>query len=217
MGEKLSHNGISKQLWRQANSRLIPSAILMVAGAIVAASYGNVRTGDFAHRLTALLGIVVFASFAIAFLRTLTSNIYRLLISYQVSTGRAAAIRFGIRVLGYTIILLITLSLFGVPVGKLLVGGAALGIILGVAAQQSLSNFFASIALIISRPFSVGDSITLTSGPLGGTYVGKIKDIGLTHTTMEKQGGDIVLLPNSAILSGATIIKENEKALPKAS
>jgi small-conductance mechanosensitive channel len=111
------------------------------------------------------------------------------------------------RVAGYIIIVFLVMDLLTIPIGNLLVGGAALGIILGVAAQQALANFFASIVLIISHPFEVGESITINSGALGGKYVGDIVDIGLTHTTLRADDGKFVMLPNSTLLSGATITK----------
>lgn len=194
-----------QKMWRQANLRLIPSAVLCVAGAVVSSLYGNVRSGTTDHKLISLLGLLTFVVFAGAFLRVLTKTIYRLITLSKLSAGRAAAIQFAMRIVGYAAIFLIALNLIGIPVGKLLLGGAALGIILGVAAQQALANFFASIVLIISHPFSVGEYITINSGALGGKYSGLVKDIGLTHTRLEEADGVIILLPNAALLSGASI------------
>jgi small-conductance mechanosensitive channel len=98
-----------------------------------------------------------------------------------------------------------------VPVGHILVGSAVLGIVLGVAAQQALANFFASIILIISHPFTVGESITIVSGGLGGSYEGMVDDIGLTHTKINLVNGNIVKLPNSALLTSAAIVKHVHK------
>jgi small-conductance mechanosensitive channel len=202
------HRSGYKHLWRQANIRLLPSAALCVAGAITSAAYGNIRSGNFDRKLIAVLGIVVFVLFATAFLHVLTKTITRLIALSHLTIGRAVAIQFALRIIGYVAVFLITLDLFGVPVGKLLLGGAALGIILGVAAQQALANFFASIVLIISHPFSVGDEIIINSGALGGKYVGRVKDIGLTHTRLEDEKGNLVLLPNATLLSSASIMME---------
>ncbi len=86
--------------------------------------------------------------------------------------------KFLLRVVGYLFISLTTLDLLGISVERLLFGGAVIGIILGVAAQQALANFFASIVLIFSHPFSVGDDIILFSGALGGKYEGRVVDLG---------------------------------------
>jgi small-conductance mechanosensitive channel len=164
------------------------------------------QSGNLSRKLLALYGLLVFLFFAVAFLRVLTKAIYKLVSQHHLSAGRAGALQFALRLIGYIAIFVVALDLLGIPVGKLLLGGAALGIILGVAAQQALANFFASIVLIVAHPFAVGQHITINSGGLGGKYIGQIKDIGLTHTRLHDEEGNIVLLPNAALLSSATII-----------
>lgn len=206
MDIRKNHKDAHKYLWRRANIRLIPSAMLAIAGAALSSFYGSARSGTLDERLIAVIGVVMFVVFAVTFLRILSGTIYRLITHYQLSPGRAAGIQFVIRILGYAAVFLTVLNLVGIPIEKLLLGGAAVGIILGVAAQQALANVFASFVLMISRPFSVGDRITINSGGLGGKYIGIIKDIGLTHTRLEQKNGSAALLPNAALLSGATIV-----------
>ncbi len=200
-----------KHTWRHANARLIPCGILLVGGAALSGVYGNVRQGDFDHKLIALSGVLIFVIFAVAFLNVLCNAVREIITFYDLSSGRAASIPFILRLVGYITILLSSLELLGISVERLLLGGAVLGIILGVAAQQALANFFASIVLVISHPFSVGENITLTSGSLGGQYTGKVMYIGLTHTRLKDEEGNIVYLPNATILSSATIMAQHRK------
>lgn len=202
-----SHEHVRKNMWRKTNVILLPSAILAIAGAMISSSYGSVRRGDFDERFISLLGLLLFITFSVVFLRVLTKTIARLIALYYMTEGRAGSIQFLLRLFGYIAIVLFALSLLEVPVGKLLLGGAAVGIILGVAAQQALANLFASIVLIISHPFIVGDEVLINSGALGGEYTGTITDIGLTHTKLVNKKGKLVLLPNATILAGATITK----------
>lgn len=194
------------QVWREANSRLIPSAVFVVLGLLLSTVGGNVRHGSFDRRFLAFIGIVLFVVAAIASLNVVTKAVHRLISTHRLAAGRAGATKLLLRAVGYGTILVITLDLLGVPVGRLLLGGAALGIILGVAAQQALANFFASVVIIVSHPFMVGQEITLRSGALGGEYVGTILDIGLTHTRIKIKDGTVVSLPNAAVLSGAAIL-----------
>lgn len=204
------HTELQQHIWRNASVKLIPSFALAVVGAIISESSGRLRTGDIGDKLLALIGVTLFLLFAIAFLQTLTHTLTQLLAAHparRLNKGRAGALRFMMRVVGYVAIGLITLELIGIAVGNLLIGGAALGIVLGVAAQQALANFFAGIVLIITHPYAVGDKLTFNSGGLGGRYEGVIKDIGLTHTRLRLDEDDsLILFPNAALLSGATII-----------
>jgi small-conductance mechanosensitive channel len=84
-------------------------------------------------------------------------------------------------------------------------GSAVTGIILGVAAQQALANFFASIILLFARPFKIGQRAILKAGAFG-EYTGVIIDMGLTHTRLELDDGNVVLLPNATILSSTAIM-----------
>lgn len=199
---------MQKVALRRENLGLIPAFILTMAGAIMCSVFGHVRTGNFGHRFMALVGLVIFIVFATVFLHIFTKTIYKILVEHDLRAGRAGAVRFGVRIIGYVIIILSILSLLQVPIGRLIIGGAAVGIILGVAAQQALANFFASIVLIIAHPYSVGETIVFNSGALGGMYKGKILDIGLTHTLLQEENGSIVHLPNATLLSNAAIRTE---------
>src|SRR5919199_1649304 len=93
-------------------------------------------------------------------------------------------IAVGVRIVGYAIVLLALLGAFKVPLGGLLLGGAVTGVVIGIAAQQTLGNFFAGIVLLIVRPFAVGDSVVLRSGPLGGEYEGTVSEISLYYVNV---------------------------------
>lgn len=196
---------MKENIWRRAIAILIPCALILFGGIILSATYGSLRRGNIEHRIIAAAGVVIFTVFSIAFLHTLTNAISKVISSRRLGVGRAASLKFVLRTVGYLTILITALDRVGIPVGRILLGSAVLGIILGVAAQQALANFFASIVLIIAHPFTVGEQITLVSGALGGKYTGTITDISLTHTHLRESDGTVVALPNSTLLIGAAI------------
>lgn len=202
---------LTRHTWRHANIKLFPCAVLFIGGATLSSLYGKVRYGDLDHKFIALAGVIMFLIFSISFLNVFINAIRELISRYHITSSRAASAPFVLRVIGYIAILMTTLELVGISVERLLVGGAILGIILGVAAQQALGNFFASIVLVVSHPFTVGEYITLTSGALGGQYKGKVTYIGLTHTRLKDEDDNIVYLPNSTILSNASIMTQKRK------
>jgi small-conductance mechanosensitive channel len=120
----------------------------------------------------------------------------------RVGSAHAAVIRYALLLVGLIGTLLITLQLFGVPVGQLVVGTALTSVLLGIAAQQSLSNIFAGMVLLLSRPFRVGDPIQLRAGALGGELQGVVTEIGITYIRLDT--GDTVLsVPNAQVLAAA--------------
>ena len=74
------------------------------------------------------------------------------------------------------------LSALSFRLDSLLLGGALTGVIIGIAAQQTLSNFFAGILLMIVRPFNVGDPVVLKNAL--GEYEGIVRDIDFFYVTI---------------------------------
>jgi small-conductance mechanosensitive channel len=124
--------------------------------------------------------------------------------SLQPATGSAHAgiVRYTVLLIGIVAALVITLALLKIPIGQLVVGGALTTILIGIAAQQSLSNVFAGIVLLLSRPFNVGDPILLRSGALGGQFEGTVTEIGITYVRLDTATG-VISLPNSQVLAAA--------------
>ncbi len=53
-----------------------------------------------------------------------------------------------------------------------------------MAAQQSLSNVFAGMVLLLARPVDVGDPVLIRSGALGGELRGNVVEIGITYVRL---------------------------------
>ncbi|MBO0803502.1 MAG: mechanosensitive ion channel [Nocardiopsaceae bacterium] len=118
------------------------------------------------------------------------------------STSHAAMVRYALLLIGALTTLVITLGLFGIPIGQLVLGGALTSVVFGLAAQQSLGNVFAGLVLLIARPFHVGDSVRLRAGALGATGMidGTVTDIGITYVRLDT-GESVMAVPNSMALS----------------
>lgn len=93
---------------------------------------------------------------------------------------------------------LTTLSIWEFSLDGLLVGAGFLGIVVGIAAQQTLSALIAGFVIMFSRPFELGDWVEI-----GGTE-GVVTDITIMNTRLRTARGDTVVLPNDAV-SNATV------------
>jgi len=111
-------------------------------------------------------------------------------------------IRYVMILIGGAIVLLTTLAMLGFHVSQLLLGGAVTGVLITIAAQQSLSNMFAGMMLHFSQPFLVGDRIRVTSGALSGTIEGTVTELNVTYVRLETDDGRL-FLPNSQVLAAA--------------
>lgn len=120
-------------------------------------------------------------------------------------------------IVGAIVVGVVVSGLFGFNITSVLIGAGFAGIVLGLAAQQVLGNVFAGILLIISRPFEIGDRVTLVNssyGLMGSSYAheselngltGVVEDLGifLTHITLDE--GTPAVFPNSSIISSLIV------------
>jgi len=119
-----------------------------------------------------------------------------------VGTAHAAVVRYAIVLLGSLATILLTFQLLGIGVTQLLVGGAFATVLVGIAAQQSMSNVFAGMVLLLARPVGIGDRVSIRSGALGGEHLGNVTEIGITYLRLDSADGP-VYLPNSQVLAAA--------------
>jgi len=81
----------------------------------------------------------------------------------------------------------------------LFTGAGVAGIVIGFAAQSTLSNIIAGLSLAVFQPFRVGDRVTIRS------EYGKITDLNLRHTVITTWDNRRLIIPNSVISEEAVI------------
>lgn len=173
---------------------------LLVAGYVLRANE-LFRSPQPVSKLIALGGAVVFIAVAAVAVRNLSVALAEPA-EGRMTASHASALRLTVALGGYLLVAIITLNQLGVDLGSLLVGGALTGVIIGIAAQQSLGNVFAGLMLILARPFTVGDELVVHSGGLGGPHHGRVIEMGLVYLTLRNTHG-VIRLPNSAVLNAA--------------
>ena len=77
---------------------------------------------------------------------------------------------------------------------SLLAGAGILAVAVGFASQAALSNIISGVFLIIYKPFSVNDRITVRD-----TLRGVVEDITLRHTIIRDFENKRIVIPNSVI------------------
>lgn len=87
------------------------------------------------------------------------------------------------------------LQAVGVGFSWLLAGGAFVSIVVGLAAQDTLSNFFSGIHLLVDQPFREGDEIQLEGRPIC-----TVRRVGLRSTHLyNRQTHDLIVVPNNML------------------
>jgi small-conductance mechanosensitive channel len=175
--------------------------VLSVAALVVGTTYADVTSRHLEQRLTGWGCAVACLLFGVVGSRSAASEVRRIT-EPRAGAGAATALGIATVLIGYAVTFVFVLDVMEVPLERLLVGGAVTGVILGIAAQQSLSNLFAGLVLLFSRPFLPGERIKIYSGSIGGPHVGTVGTMGLVYTSLDCEDGPINI-PNSALLASA--------------
>lgn len=110
----------------------------------------------------------------------------------------------------FIILLYIYLSQFDITkdISKTLMqSGTLLIALVTFAAQQVLSNVISGIVISATKPFDVGDKITLLSGATP-VVTGVVMDINTRHTSIKMADGKVALIANS-LVDNYVCINEN--------
>jgi small-conductance mechanosensitive channel len=101
-----------------------------------------------------------------------------------------------VRIIIWTIIIFaIVKGIYNPPFETVIAVTASVGIAIGLAAQDLLKNVFGGVALLIDRPFQVGDKIE------AGNYYGEVIEIGLRATRIVTPDDSTVSVPNAELMN----------------
>lgn len=99
----------------------------------------------------------------------------------------------------------LSFDVWDIDITPLLASAGIAGVVLGLAARETISNFFGSIALYADDAYQTGDYISLTDGNVEG-YV---NDISIRSTQIVTLAGNKIIIPNSKLHNS---IIENKSA-----
>lgn len=88
----------------------------------------------------------------------------------------------------------IILANFGVNITALVTTAGVASLAVALAAQETLSNMFGGFAILVDRPFRVGDVVQLANGNSG-----EVIEIGLRSTRIMLFDGNALVVPNKEI------------------
>jgi small-conductance mechanosensitive channel/CRP-like cAMP-binding protein len=82
---------------------------------------------------------------------------------------------------------------FGWDIDRFLAGSAVVSIVLGLALQETLGNFFSGLVMQASPPFSIGDWIVC------GEHEGRVVDMTWRAVTIHTNDDNFILIPNATV------------------
>jgi hypothetical protein len=177
----------------------ILAGAVTLAALIIGSTYGDVHAKTLNPKLVAWISAAVIVLAGIVATTRLSTAISHLM-GRRNAPAFEGAVKFISAAVGYLFVAFSALAVLDVSVERLLVGAGLAGVVLGIAAQQSLGNIFAGLVLILARPFVVGDHIRIRSGALGGIFDAWVLEMSLTYVTVRTDDGQLKI-PNTAMLA----------------
>ncbi len=95
------------------------------------------------------------------------------------------------------------LSVWRIDITPLLASAGVIGIVLGIAARDTIGNFFAGISLYLDNTYKNGDMIQLESGERG-----TVIDMTIRSTTILTRDNIAITVPNS-VLNSTQVVNES--------
>jgi small-conductance mechanosensitive channel len=170
---------------------------------LVAAGLTNLANLPHLEKAFFALMILLLASFSNVFIRNLLPRLQQTVVLR--TKNKVDDVIFDLLKKFASFIIFITaailaLDVLGVNIVPFIAGAGVVGIAIGFAAKDTLSNVLAGILLIIDRPFEVGDRIELWSAPVNSATWGDVLSIGLRATRIRTTDNIVVVIPNNEIM-----------------
>lgn len=157
----------------------------------------------FTTSLVKTLMILLWASFFLRFTRLVLAAVKDRPETFTlVQPTTEPLVRNAVAVLVFIASAYLLLVAWDVEVTPLLASAGIVGLALSFAAQDTLSNLFAGVAIMTDRPYVLGDYIILDSGERGA-----VTHIGLRSTRLLTRDDVEVSIPNS-VMGSAKIVNE---------
>lgn len=110
------------------------------------------------------------------------------------TTTTITAFGFVLKLALWSVVLLVALDNLGLDVTALVAGLGIGGVAVALATQNILGDLFASLSIVIDKPFVLGDVIHV------GEYVGIVEHIGLKTTRVRSLSGEQLIFSNNDLI-----------------
>lgn len=117
----------------------------------------------------------------------------------RLSVTLHAFILSSVKVISYVFLIIIVLSVLGIPTTSLITAIGTAGVAIGLALKDSLSNFASGVLILANAPFKVGDFVDLNG------QSGTVLEIGLMETKLRTVDNRHIVIPNNTVTNGIVV------------
>ncbi len=175
--------------------RYMPIAWCLIIGIYWALSTIDI-TPSVKEMLSLLLKTLILLSNTITIARIIVGAMHYYLQRNTDNLSSSSLLTHLMETIIYSCGFMIILHACGISIAPILTALGIGGMAVAIALQDTLTNFFAGVQLLIMKPIRVGDFIKLSSGEEG-----VVIDINFRHTSIQEVNLGMIIIPNQKIAS----------------
>ena len=104
-----------------------------------------------------------------------------------------------VRFLVVMMVAILALGKLGISIAPFIAAIGALSLTAGLALQGSVANFAAGVILVITKPFKIGDTLTVHD------VYGEVEDIKLSYSVLRNEDGEEITIPNKYMIGDVLV------------
>ncbi|MBT8146345.1 MAG: mechanosensitive ion channel [Gammaproteobacteria bacterium] len=141
-----------------------------------------------------ILGAVVVLIIGFIIARKVSNAIFKLCKKKNLDVTLSQFFSGVVRIFIIAATLMVALPKMGIQITPFIAALGAVGLGAGLAVQGLLSNYSAGLAIILTRPFVVGDTIKVQG------VAGLVKEVKLASTVLSNEDNEMITIPNKHIV-----------------
>jgi small conductance mechanosensitive channel len=141
-----------------------------------------------------ILGAIIILLLGMALARKVGNLVEGMMVRHKIDVTLSRFSGSGIRVIVIAMVMIIALGKLGISVTPFVAAIGAISLGAGLALQGMLANYGAGVAIVVTRPFSVGDTISVQG------VSGIVTEVRLGATMLTNEDGVRITIPNQHII-----------------
>ena len=159
----------------------------------------NVIVEFFANYSLQIVGALIIFIIGVIASKYVQKFIFNILVKNKIDETLSGFVSNFIRFLVVAIVTILALGKLGISIAPFIAALGALSLTAGLALQGSVSNFAAGVILVITKPFKIGDTITVND------VYGEVEDIKLSYTVLQNEDGEQITIPNKYMIGDVLV------------
>ena len=146
-----------------------------------------------------ILGALIIIIIGVFASRYVQKFVLKVLVNNKVDETLSGFIANFVRFLVIAMVGILALGKLGISIAPFIAALGAISLTAGLALQGSVSNFAAGVVLVLTKPFKIGDTITVND------VYGEVENIKLSYTSLRNEDGEQITIPNKYMIGDVLV------------